>query len=108
MGHGEPPSAPSSTVVMPCAICVVASGSRSETFLGVVVDVDESGREHQALGVDHCLAPCGLEIADCGDPVIGDPNIRLAQRRPGAVRHLRVDDDGARESDDECMHGAAV
>src|SRR5262245_65033859 len=30
MGQGESPSAPSSTVVMPCAICVVASGSRSE------------------------------------------------------------------------------
>ena len=50
----------------------------------------------------------GLEVADRGDPIVGDADVGLAQRCAGAVRDLRIDDDGAREGDEQCMHGAAV
>jgi hypothetical protein len=79
-----------------------------QTVLRVVVNVDEAGREHQALGVDDCVTPSRLESADRSDPVFGDPNVRATQRRAGAIRYLRVDDDGACERDEQCMHGAAV
>ena len=79
-----------------------------QAFGGMIMDVDEAGCEHQPLGVDHFIARRGLEVADRTDPVVCNPYAFPAQRRSGAVRHLCVDNDRARKSDQECVHGRQV
>jgi len=46
---------------------------------GMVVNVDETGRKHEALGVDDLFVFCWLEIADFRDAIGGDTKIALAQ-----------------------------
>ena len=61
---------------------------RLEVQLGVVVgvDVDEPGGDGQPPGVDDV---CGVtvDVADLGDPTVGDGDVGAAAGRPGAVDH---------------------
>ena len=52
----------------------------------VGVDVDEAGRDQQALGIDFLAATAG-DLADRRDPALLHRDVRLAQRRAAAVRH---------------------
>ena len=64
-----------------------------ESFGGVVVNVDEAGSEHKALGVENFVGFGGLEVTDFGDARAGDAEVGLAERSAGAVGELGVDDD---------------
>ncbi len=53
----------------------------------VVVDVDESRREHEAPAVDDALALLRLDVADGRDRVAFHANVRRLKRPSGPVRH---------------------
>jgi hypothetical protein len=66
-----------------------------EPAIRMVVDVDEPGREHETLRVDHAFARLGLEIADLRNAIARDAHADLPQGGTGSIRDLRVRDDGA-------------
>ena len=60
----------------------------------MVVDVDETRREHEAVRVDHLFASIGRKVAHLGDAVARDTYAPLVQCGARAVCDLRVGKDG--------------
>ena len=60
------------------------------------VDVDETGRDERAIGVD-LVPPFAVHASDRGDHPVGDGDVGRAGIHTGAV------DDGS-SSDDEIVH----
>jgi hypothetical protein len=67
-----------------------------EALVVMAVHVDEPGREHEALCIDHRLAALRLEVPDFRDAVAVDANGARARRAPGAVDDRRIDDERRR------------
>src|SRR5579871_4700193 len=68
-----------------------------EAVGGVIVNIDEAGREDEAFGVDDLVAGLGLEICGDGDDAVaGDAQVGFSERRAGAVGDFGVDDEDAR------------
>src|SRR5439155_13565643 len=65
----------------------------------VGVDVDDTGRDEQAVGVDRLLRRGTAEVADLGDAAVVDGDVGGPGRGTGAV------DDGA-GADDEIVHAS--
>ena len=64
----------------------------------VGVQIDEAGRHDVALGVDLALALC-RDLADFGDPAIGDSDVPVERFCAGSV------DDGSTTDHDVMGHG---
>ena len=56
------------------------------------VDVDEAGRDEQAVGVDRALGGAA-DLADLGDDTAVDRDVGGARRRTGAVDDRAAADD---------------
>jgi hypothetical protein len=60
---------------------------------GVIVNVNETGSENEAFGVDDLIGFGGFEIANFGNAGTGYAEIGFAERSAGSVGELGVDDD---------------
>ena len=68
----------------------------------VGVDIDEAGRNEQALGIDLAMPAAG-HLADLGDPAVVDGHVGLARRAAAAV------DDRAAANDERMrIHGCPL
>ena len=59
----------------------------------MVVDVDESRRDHEPCGIDDGVARKRLHVlTHADDPIVDDAHVRAAQRGAAAVGQLAADD----------------
>ena len=79
MGARVNPQLPPITVVTPCTLEGEAERVPEELGVVVRVRVDDTGRHHQAGGVE--LGGPGLvDLSHCGHAAVADPDVRPARR----------------------------
>src|SRR6516162_3310811 len=74
-----------------------SEGVLQEAVFGVIVNIDEAGGQDKTVGIDGRLIFFGLQFTDADDVAESNADVRVVERRAGAIGHARVDDkEGAR------------
>ena len=58
----------------------------------MIVDVDEAGRDDEAVAVDHGVPGLRLDVADGDDAIVDEADVGAPQRRAAPVREIGADD----------------
>ncbi len=84
------PQLPCTTVVTPCHDDGLSVASHEHLGVVVRVDVDESGRKHEARQIDLDCRRIVANLADGNDHAVAERNINPKPRLAGAIDHGRI------------------
>ena len=91
-GAKPTPQLPATTVVTPCQADGMQARVPGGLAVVVHVDVDEAGRDEQAVGVE-LLGGGAVHLPHLGDDAVGDGDVGGAGGGAGAVEHRPTSDD---------------